>query len=213
MKKKYAKRIIIIAPVITAIILCCVFFSLNVRKVYKNASLAQVESYIYDSINVTTDLIVVSNKNNALVNLTKDEKGLVSSLTVDTEKVNVLSNEVAVKCQADLSKSDISLIIPMGAFTGSTLLANRGRTVNIPMKVNYTVKSDFKTFGEKLGINVVRYALYLAITTKAKIVLPQNVEEAEFVTYVLVTETVFACEVPDTFIASEKGLDYIDLIP
>lgn len=213
MLKKWTKRVIIIVSLLTAIIFCCTFYVRKVREVYKTASLAQVESYIYDTINITTDLIVVGNKNNTLVELTKDEKGLVRSLSIDTEQVNILSNEVAVKCQADLAKSDPSLILHMGAFTGATTLANRGRTINIPMKVNYTVKSDFKTFGEKLGINVVRYALYLVVTTRAKIVLPSNDEEAEFITYILVTETVFTTEIPDTFVASEEGLNYLDLIP
>lgn len=213
MSKKWVKRVIILVSLLTAIIFCCTFFTKRIKQVVRTASFAQVESYIYDSINITTDRIVVSNQNNALVELTKDDNGLVRSLSIDTEKVNILSNEVAVKCQADLSNSDNSLILHLGAFTGSTLLANRGRTVNVPMKVNYTVKSDFKTFGEKIGINVVRYALYLAVTTRAKIVLPQNTEEAEFVTYILVTETVFTCEIPDTFVASEEGLNYLDLIP
>lgn len=213
MRKKTAKIVIITLVIVITLVVCSYFFARKVRDVYKTASLAQVEQFIYDQINITTDRIVISNKNNALVELTKDDKGLVSSLSVDSEKINILSNEVAVKCQADLENADTSLVLHLGAFTGSTLLAERGRTINVPMRVNYTVKSDFKTFGEKLGINVVRYALYLAVTTRAKITLPTNTEEAVFVTYILISENVFTSEVPDTFIASEKGLDYIDLIP
>lgn len=213
MRKKSLKIIVILLSITLAIVFLASFFSRKIKETYKTASFAQVESFVYNQINITTDLIVVSNKNKAFVELTKDEKGLVSSLSIDAENVNILSNEVAVKCQADLQKSEPSLILHLGAFTGSTLLAERGRTINIPMRVNYTVKSDFKTFGEQIGINVVRYSLYLAVTTRAKITLPSNTQEAEFITYVLVSEVVFTCEVPDTFIASEKGLDYLDLIP
>lgn len=213
MKKKWFKLIIILVVIVITVSIVWSYFRKNIKEVYKRASLSQVESYIYDNINITTDRIVVDNQNNSLVELTKGDNGLVSSLSINTEKVNILSNEVAVKCQSDLAKNDISLTLHWGSFTGSTLLAGKGRTVNIPMKVDFTVKSDFKTFGEKIGINVIRYALYLEVTTKAKIVVPKNIDDAEFVTYILVTETVFAAEVPDTFIASEEGLNYLDLIP
>ena len=210
---KKIKIVVIIVLLLSILAILSSCFIKNVRQVYAEASHSQVESYIFDSINKTTDKIVVSNKNKTLVSLTKDEKGLVSSISINVEQVNILSNEVAVKCQEDLKTSKQSLILHLGAFTGSRLFANRGRTVYVPMDVNYTVKSDFRPFAEKVGINVVRYALYLEITTIADIVLPINEENAEFVTYILVNEMVFSIEVPDTFISSEDGLDYLDLIP
>lgn len=211
--KRKIKIIVYLTISIIAIAFVVSFFIKNVRSVYETASLSQVKSYIYDSINITTDRIVIDNRNNSLVETTKDEKGLVSTVTIDTEKVNILSNEVAVKCQEDLKTVDQSLVLHWGAFTGFKTLAEKGRTVNIPMRVNYTVKSDFKPYAEQIGINVVRYALYLKITTQAEIVLPVTKENAEFVTYILVSESVFACDLPETFISGENGMNYLDLLP
>ena len=211
--KRKIKIIVYLTISIIAIAFVVSFFIKNVRSVYETASLSQVKSYIYDSINITTDRIVIDNRNNSLVETTKDEKGLVSTVTIDTEKVNILSNEVAVKCQEDLKTVDQSLVLHWGAFTGFKTLAEKGRTLNIPMRVNYTVKSDFKPYAEQIGINVVRYALYLKITTQAEIVLPVTKENAEFVTYILVSESVFACDLPETFISGENGMNYLDLLP
>lgn len=212
-RKKKIKLIIFLTVLATIATLPISFFVKNVRRVFETASVSQVKAFVYESINVSTNEIVVSNVDNSLVETTKDAKGLVSTVSINTEKVNVLSNEVAVKCQDDLKVGEQSLIVHSGAFTGFKTLAEKGKTVNIPMRVNYTVKSDFKPYAEQVGINVVRYALYLKITTQAEIVLPLTKENAEFVTYILVSESVFACDLPETFISGENAMEYIDLLP
>ncbi|MBQ7652797.1 MAG: hypothetical protein IJS93_00285 [Clostridia bacterium] len=187
----------------------------NVREIYREYSYAAVKSRIYRSINVTTDKIVVQNSDSApLVKVEKDENGLVTHITPAVNEVNVLSNLVAVECQKDLlNERSVALEIPYGAFSGSPLLADKGRTVTVPIKVEYAVKSDFRPIIQSVGINVIRYALYLEVTTEAKIAIPENEEIAEFKTYVLVSENVFSTNIPDTYISSKEDLQYIDLLP
>lgn len=211
--KKKIKLLIYLVIVLTFTTFVFLFFVKNIRSVFETASVSQIKSFVYEVINESTNEIVSTKVDNSLVETTKDTKGLVSTVSINTEKVNILSNEVAVKCQDDLKIANQSLVLHYGSFTGLKTLAEKGKTVNIPMRVNYTVKSDFKPFAEQVGINVVRYALYLKITTQAEIVLPLTKEKAEFITYILVSESVFACDLPETFISGENAMEYIDLLP
>ena len=214
MKKKLV--ILFVTAIILAItVLCGVKIKKNVREIYREYSYSTVKSHVYERINVTTDKIVVQNhESEPLVAFTTDENGKVSHVRPDVNAVNILSNLIAVECQKDLETSPVKDIsLRYGAFSGSPLLTNVGREIKIPLIVHYTVKSDFRDYLESIGINVVRYAMYLEITTQAKITLPQNEYEAEFVTYVLIGEHVFSTDIPNTYISSKEDLQYLDLLP
>lgn len=211
-----------IYKLIAVILLCVILFSIisiristNVKKLYINSSISLCNEFVFNQINLTTDEIIIENEElGELVQTIEDDKGKVSAIFTNVNAVNILSNQVAVRCQKDLSENTpLSITLPLGAFTGSVLLSDRGRKVSIPLTVHYTVKSDFKPLAENIGINVIRYCLYLAVTTICNITLPYNEEEATFTTYILVNESIFAGEIPDTYIGSQDGLEYLDLLP
>ena len=215
-KNKKKKYLIVITVALIFLIGIIAGFRIrkNVREIYREYSYNAVKSNIYERINVTTDKIVVEQSDEPLIEVKTDEKGLITHISPNVNEVNVLSNLVAVECQKDLIEEDrIVLEIPYGAFSGSPLLADKGRKIKVPLTVDYTVKSDFRPFIQSVGINVIRYALYLEVTTTAKISIPQNDEVAEFKTYVLVCENVFSTNIPDTYISSKEDLQYLDLLP
>lgn len=148
-----------------------------------------------------------------MISTKENTEGEVVKILIDNDNVNNLNQDIAVSCQERLSLIEQAMIAHIGAFTDFKTLANKGRTVMIPMTVNYTVKSKVKAYSEKIGINVIRYALYLCVTTNTEIVLPIGSTPQEFVNYILITEIVFTSKVPETFIASEDGLNYLDLLP
>lgn len=212
------KKLKTIAVMLTCITIFSIFtlkISKNVKKIYLDSSISLCNSFVFNQINLTTDRIVVENNDlGNLVNTINDEKGKVTAIFTNVNAVNILSNQVAVQCQKDLEENSPScLTLPLGSFTGSVLLTDRGRKVNIPLTVHFTVKSDFKPLAENIGINVIRYCLYLAVTTTCDITLPYSDEEAVFTTYILVNESIFAGEIPDTYIGSQDGLEYLDLLP
>jgi|GEM_PF-6497297 len=208
------KAVIVITVLIILISLIAVRIRKNIRDIYREYSYSSVKSFIYENVNVTTDRIVLDkDRFGDLITVEKAENGKISHLSPNVNAVNVISNQVAVECQKDLLKESPVLSIPYGAFTGSPLLSDKGRLVEVPLTVNYTVKSDFREYLQSIGINVVRYALYLEVTTTADIAIPYNQYQADFVTYVLICENVFSTDIPDTYISSKEDLQYLDLLP
>lgn len=212
------KKLKICAVVVVILLLFSLFsfkISKNVKKIYIDSSIALCNKFVYNQINLTTDRIVIESESlGELVKTHKDEQGKITAIFTNVNAVNILSNQVAVECQKDLQEnSPYRLKLPLGSFTGSVLLSDRGRRVNVPLTVHYTVKSDFKPLAENIGINVIRYCLYLAVTTTCDIALPYNEEKAVFTTYILVNESIFTGEIPDTYIGSQDGLEYLDLLP
>lgn len=212
-KKRKTKGILWFMAILSTILFVFCHLVNNVKKVYESVSVSQIKSYIYQTVNLTAEKLIDERKGTTMLSTKQNADGEVVSILIDTDNVNDLSNDIAVKCQQDLSVIEQSLIVHIGAFTGFRTLVDKGRSIMIPMTVNYFVKSDLKAYSEKIGINVIRYALYLRVTTDADIVLPMGGTPQQFINYILIAEIVFTSEVPDTFIASDDGLGYLDLLP
>ncbi len=211
--RRKIKVFIWFVAIISALLLVFYHFANNVKKVYESLSTSQIKSYVYQTVNSTAKELINQRKGISMISTKENTEGEVVKILIDNDNVNNLNQDIAVSCQERLSLIEQAMIAHIGAFTDFKTLANKGRTVMIPMTVNYTVKSKVKAYSEKIGINVIRYALYLCVTTNTEIVLPIGSTPQEFVNYILITEIVFTSKVPETFIASEDGLNYLDLLP
>lgn len=211
--KRKIKVVVWFVAIISALFLLFNHFTSNVKKVYETLSASQIKSYIYQTVNSTAKELISQRTGISMISTKENAEGEVVKILIDNDNVNNLNQDIAVSCRDSLSLIEQSMVVHIGAFTDFKTLADKGRTVMIPMTVNYTVNSKVKAYSEKIGINVIRYALYLCVTTEAEIVLPIGSTPQEFVNYILITEIVFTSKVPETFIASEDGLNYLDLLP
>lgn len=89
--------------------------------------------------------------------------------------------------------------IPIGNFTGNSLLAGRGPTIKVKIVPAGTVSIEFKTEFLSTGINQTRHRVYLEVLNKMSIVAPFTSERVEVLNEVNVAETVLIGDVPSTF--------------
>ena len=135
-------------------------------------------------------------------------------LQIDTPRTAVLAATLANTCYADLANYDtLALAIPLGAIVGSTTWADRGKKTTYTIEVTYSVACDYTVCHEAVGINQVRYALYLQLVAEAHITVPRQIEDARYVCCVPVCEKIYSGEVPNVYVNGQDATNYLDLLP
>lgn len=144
-----------------------------------------------------------------LVTLERDNNGKIIALQAKVIEMNQLSSQIAAKMQELYSQiNDAYVKIPIGNFTGNTLLAGRGPNIIVRIIPAGTVSTDFKTEFISTGINQTRHRIYLEIVSKVRVVAPLTTKTIEVVNNVNVAETVLVGDVPNSFYNLE-GVDNI----
>jgi len=140
--------------------------------------------------------------------------GNVTHIGVDVQKVNALTARCNVACTQDLEGySCLTMEIPRGSLLGSTYWADKGRPKTFNLRVSYELATDYSTVWEAVGINQIRYAVYLVVHATAHVTVPTSVGDATYTYYVPVCETVYSSSVPNVYVADENGTNYLDLLP
>ena len=170
-----------------------------------------VEQQVKNQINLTVlPLIQECTTNRDLVAI-KEEP---ATINVDGPTLSLLSAKTLVSLQQVLGLyHQMMLSLPRGALIGSTYLADKGRMTDYTVTTDYTTECKYVSSLECVGINRVRYAIYLNIIVNASIVIPAQAGSITVSQYLPVFEYVFAGEVPGVYVNGENGTNYLDLIP
>lgn len=149
----------------------------------------------------------------ALITVVTDSEGHVSMLQANTMKMNDLSTKCALLAQenlADLASTSIS--IPLGAVTGSQLLAGRGPAVPISLLPVGSAYTEFVSEFTSAGINQTRHRIYIKVSAQVRMVLPMTSDNIQVSTYVQIAESIIVGSVPATY-ADVTPDNILDLSP
>ena len=171
-----------------------------------------VEAQVRKEINVVVlPLVKECTQKERIVTLSTSPN---TSIDLDGPKLAQLVGEAMLAMQNDLDRYEkLTLTLPRGALIGSTYLADKGREVDYHVTSHYTTQCRYTTSLECVGINRVRYAVYLVLIVEAKIIVPLSSDTITVSQYIPVCEHVFAGEVPNVYVNGEEGTNYLDLIP
>ena len=214
--RKRKKRIYLLAFLALIVLLGLCLFNLkkNVRPVVFTYCDALISALGMESINSSAADVVALYEYSDFVDLKRGEDGRILYLGTNTATVNGFVRSLALRCENALNalgKQEIA--IPAGAFTGSPLIAGSGPNVKVDVTFFSTVHCDFITSFENVGINQTRHAIYAKIEVLFNTVLPIAEHEISLENHILIAENVIIGEIPNVYVASEDGTDYLDLIP
>lgn len=135
-----------------------------------------------------------------LIILDRDETGKIMALRANVIEMNRIASEVSLAIQEknnELGATNVQ--IPIGNFTGNSLLAGLGPKIKVQIIPTGTVNVEFKTEFISSGINQTRHRVFLEIKSKMGIVAPFVSNRVEVITELNVAETVLVGEVPETY--------------
>lgn len=215
--KKYRKKI----PALLALVAVAVFFLLYYYKItvpfVKELSEETVKSEAMDTIHAANKKVqALEAFYGSLFEFIKNEEGEIVLIKSNSGLINQISMLATAEIQNSLNllrKKTIN--IPMGAFTGSALVSDRGR--NVPLKIISIGKCDsvFLSKFYATGINHTLHRVLIDVEIDIDILVPWHTQTVNVAYQILIAENVIVGKVPTTYLASGSGFDadYLDLIP
>jgi len=149
-----------------------------------------------------------------VVKITYDGDNAVSMIQAITPILNKLAREVITRAQAELRAADKETVpIPLGTFSGITLLSGAGPPVNIGLVPIERVDCAFRSVFEAVGINQVLHKMYITVTASVTLILPMRSIEAVAQSDILITENIIMGRVPSVYLNNgaigERGLNLV----
>lgn len=212
---KYFKLAVILIITIALTVLWMQYFRKNVESQVYLQSTSLVHTRALEVINVATSTTITTSMNyNDYVTVERDSDNNIVFMQGKTMEMNRLARLLALNCQDAINNMDDQQIeVPIGAFTGSILLANYGKKVKIPLTVYSNISSTYLSTFNAVGINQTRHTIYIKVNVYMDVVLPLASYPIDFDTYVLLAESIIVGKIPDVYIDSLTSTDLLDLIP
>lgn len=176
---------------------------------------AEVRALTISGINNAIHIVIDENlKYEEFVTIVKDNDDNITLIQLNFVKINRLARDLANLSESNISTLETQTIpIPLGAFTGSDVLAAFGPPINIRLLPIGSVLCNYISTFDEMGINQTRHRLYIELDTTICIALPLEDIPLEIKMSVLVVENIIIGEVPETYIKALTQLDALDLLP
>ena len=177
---------------------------LVVKQIYKVCS-DYVFSYSAESINFALlESLSVTNKYSDLIYVEKNSNGDITLLNTNSYKVNLVSNEIAIKTKEKLKeKLSEGVPIPLLTFSGIELLAGYGPHVNYKTINVASVSCNFVSEFTSTGINQTLHSIYINVESNVEIESLFNKNNQKFNTKILVSEAVLIGKIPEIYLNSK----------
>lgn len=149
-----------------------------------------------------------------LIKIIRDENNNVSYIEANSVRINLLSktmSKVVMSNFLELSKRPI--MIPLGSFSGISLLAGYGPKISYDVSPYGEVFCYFTSKFESAGINQTYHKLYLVITINVKVVLPIKKIMVKSASEVLLCDTLIVGQIPEVYLNSNSLTEMLNLVP
>ena len=193
-----------------------VMLGIKVSRAYTTQIMTSAQSMVEERVRAEINAVALP-----MIKECTQKEGIVTissnpstSVNVDSYRLSQLVSKTLLAMQRDLELyRAMALTLPRGALTGFTFLADKGRAVDYKVKTDYATYCTYTSSLECVGINRVRYAIYLQVIVRATILVPAKAGEVTVSQHLPICEYVFAGEVPGVYVNGENGTNYLDLIP
>lgn len=149
-----------------------------------------------------------------LIKIIKDESDNVSYIEANSVRINLLSkmmSKIVMSNFLELSKNPIK--IPLGSFSGISLLAGYGPKIEYDVDPYGEVFCYFTSRFESAGINQTYHKLYLVISIKVNVVLPVKKVVVNSESEVLLCDTLIVGKIPEVYLNSNNLTEMLNLVP
>ena len=127
----------------------------------------------------------------------KNEKdGLLNSLEVKTEKVNLLQAQVIKKIMTKMQNDCTEMVIPLGNVSNSFFLSGRGPDIKVRLMLSGGVDTDIVGSFRSAGINQTCHTINMVLYANATIIMPTGSMEISTKLTCPIAESIIVGSVP-----------------
>ena len=144
-----------------------------------------------------------------LVTLSRDENGNVTSLQINTAKINYIKSNISVMVAEKIAQKErYTLKIPLGTIIGNEYTVGRGPDIKFKMQITTTVIADFESRFYSAGINQALHQIHIKVKMNGQTVIPWYRSAFNLETSVIAAESVIVGITPDAYTnVIESGTD------
>ncbi|MDR2202439.1 MAG: sporulation protein YunB [Clostridiales bacterium] len=214
-KKRFFKRkpTVILSAVLLVGVLVLLHFNFNVNPIIRKVSEEKIRALTILSINKASAEVAAQNyAYDDLIKITYDTDGNVALIQANAILINTIARGITLKAQENLSKMEEQGIpVPLGSFSGITVLAGRGPAVTVKALPIGSVATEFDSEFLSAGINQTIHKISLTVAADVNVVLPGKDCSVKTRTYVLMCENVIVGKVPDFYFGGGVPGEMLDL--
>lgn len=135
-----------------------------------------------------------------IANISYDNSGSIRSITTESSKINMLKAKATKAAQDELVKIKHSTMkVPLGAFTGLTLLSNSGPEVNLTFCMTGSFNSRIESSFEGAGLNQTIHQIKLVMSAEIVTASVDYDGVIKFETDFEIAQSVIVGEIPTTY--------------
>lgn len=198
-KKRKKTKVFIVTLLIFAFFYLYIAFL--VTPLIISSSNSQVKVYANKSMNYAiTEAMNQNVTYDDLIHIVTDSSGKISMLQANSIQINNLSKligRVTMTKLNELTKNPV--LIPLGAFSGITIISGMGPKVAMETYPYGDVSCRFLSQFFSAGINQTQHKIYMSISCTINVVLPFRTLRVNASSDVLLCESVIIGDIPDTF--------------
>jgi sporulation protein YunB len=160
------------------------------------ASAEALNAAVFDS------LLVLSFEYSDLFSVVYDRDGNIAMVSAISHNINRLARDVMDRFEQNILRERYIIGLPIGAFSGITLLSNLGREIEIEINPQRSVHCFYESIFESAGINQTLHRIYLSITGLIALSLPLRNIEIDLSSKILIAENLLIGRVPNVYLGS-----------
>lgn len=173
---------------------------------------ANITAELVDGINnavlkILSDNVAYQNYDN-FIEISVGSDGNVSLINVNMLMVNLLLCDLTEKTQINVNNLCKEKIynVPFYAITGSLMLAQLGKNIEIEVKPIGHVECKLSSKFDGVSVNQTRHSIFVDITARVKMILPLYVKDLYVNTKIVVAESVIVGKVPEVYLQNQDKL-------
>ena len=213
-RKVFIKIICFLAITVTVCVTVFLYFRNSVFEHVYTATKAMVLTRINDCINLSCSDYLKKYDYERFMRIEKDSAGDVILMESKGVNISMVSRELGIVCQKNIDQGmPKELRFSSGSFFDRILFSSVGDDVVVPLNIIANVSTDIKNVFIAVGINQTKHSIYVQLSVDADVIKPLIGETLKFTTALLLAENIIVGKIPEVFIDSLDGLQYLDLIP
>jgi sporulation protein YunB len=178
---------------------------ISLRDMSTEIAVSDAEDIVTMAVNSAVNELLSENNygSDYFISVTKNEAGEAATVSCDMAHINAFSTQLLDRVIHSTESGTLTVNVPAGNLTGSSMLMGRGPQV--PIKIIYLTSSavQLKNDIKSAGINQTKLELSLEVMVDVDVLIPWSTQSSQIVTDILIADTVVVGKVPDTFMNME----------
>lgn len=213
-KKKF-KKFVFVASILILLVMVRQYLNIIAYPLVINIAEAKVKSIATNALNqANSSLRAIEAFYGDFFEYHKNNDGdivLISGNALLINQMNLIAQKEVQEALNTLTSKTVD--VPLGAFTGSTVLAGLGPMIPLSLVPIGSTSCQFKSSFQSAGINQTLHKFYIQVTTEIDLVVPLKDISVQLRTELFIGENVIVGKVPETYLNGTANSTYLDLIP